>query len=67
MQNHDSEEYWIKPREWAIKASDHAPRKSEIDVASIVDLASISIPAINENGITVLGGNGSRVVKCLPG
>lgn len=66
VQNHNSEEDRIEPREWTIKSSYQTPRKGEIDIARIVDLASVSIPAIGEDGVTIIGGDGSRVVKCLP-
>ena len=47
MRNHDQEENRIEPREWRIEASNQTPSGSEVDVAGIMDLASVFVPSIH--------------------
>lgn len=41
--DHGGEKEWVEPREGAGEAGDQAPVESEVEIASIVDLASLAI------------------------
>jgi hypothetical protein len=43
MGDHRAEEDRIEPRKWAVESSDQAPRQRKVDIAGVVDFASISI------------------------
>ncbi len=66
MQNHHRKEQGVKPCERAVESSYDAPRKRKIDIASRVDLTSISIPSIDEDFVPIFGGDNSRISKSFP-
>lgn len=61
VNDHTSEEDRVEPRERRIKAGDQTPRDSKEQIAGVVDLAGLAIPAIGQNLVSVLGGDGPRV------
>lgn len=66
VNDHGSKEDWIEPGEWAVKSSDETPRIGEEEIASVMDLASISIPPISQNRVTSLGWDSLWVLDRLP-
>lgn len=43
MRDHARKEDGVEPREWAIESGDKTPVKSKVEVASVVDLASLAV------------------------
>ena len=62
MDDHASEEDRVEPRERAVKTGDETPRKSEEEIAGVVDLPGLSIPSIAQDAVSLLGGDGLGVV-----
>lgn len=64
--DHARKEQRVEPRERAVKASDKTPVQSKVQIAGIVDLASLAIPSINHNLGAIGSGEGLRVLHSLP-
>lgn len=67
MHNHETKEDRVEPREGRVEAGDHTPAESKVHVASVVDLASILVPTITEEGVTSVGLDLLGVLDGLPG
>lgn len=57
VNDHTSKEDRVEPGERRIKASDQTPRNSEEEIAGVVDLAGLAVPAIGQDLVSVLGGD----------
>jgi len=66
MHDHGCEEYRIKPWEGAVETGDKTPGKRKVQVTGVVDLASIAIPAINEDRVASLSLDGAGILDSLP-
>ena len=67
VHNHESKEDRVEPRERRVEASDHTPAESKVHVASVVDLASVLVPAIAEECVASVGFDLLGVLDGLPG
>lgn len=61
VDDHPCKEDRVEPREGRLESGDETPRDSEEEIASVVDLASLAVPAVSQNLVSVLGGDGLRV------
>jgi hypothetical protein len=66
MADHAKEKHWIEPRERTAKPSDEAPVESKVEIAGIMDLASLTVPSIREYRVTSLGLDMARILDSLP-
>jgi hypothetical protein len=61
VNDHTSEEDGVEPGKRRVEAGDQTPRDSEEKIASVVDLACLAVPAISQDLVSVLGGDGLGV------
>lgn len=66
MHNHTGEEDRIEPRKGAIESSNGTPHEGEVDVACVMDLSGVAVPAIDEDCIARRCGQFSRIFNGLP-
>jgi hypothetical protein len=67
MHNHETKENRVEPRERRVEAGDHTPTESKVHVASVMDLASVLVPTIAEEGVASVGLDLLGVLDGLPG
>ena len=62
VDDHASEEDGVEPGKRALESGDQAPRDGEEEIASVVNLPSLSVPSVAQNAVSSLGGNRLGVV-----
>lgn len=67
MDDHASEEYGVKPWERAVESGNQAPGDGKEEITGIMNLASISVPPVSEDGVSRLGLDGAGVLDRSPG
>lgn len=66
MRDHQAEECRVEPWEGTLEATDQGPSRCKIRIARVMNLPRLAIPAIAEQVIASLSGDGDRILDLLP-